>query len=1262
MIKKLLFTLSVIILAGNLLNAQSTLKGKVIDPTGAPQLYIQIRLEKEGATVNGTNADDKGEYQLFSIPAGTYDLVIGGSGLCPSTTKITGIKIDGSSVSFQDATVDCANVLPQVVITGSQPIIKLDQTKSSNDISKEELNRTPGRSIGAAISSTEGNSVDAAGNINVRGNRGDGQQTIIDGVRVRGGSSVSMGAVEGVELIQGGIPAEYGDGTSFTVITTRGAAKEYSGSAELRGSADGYNNFLVAVNLSGPLVRGEKKNDPSKAGFLISAEGYYNQDGSPARGGTWRATDEAIEYLTKTPLRYDDLQLGANYSNGEYLTSENFYKQRVRQNAESYGFVMQGKVDIMGGGKFPNGTPKNTLRLTLSGSYQYGYGKNWGLYPSMFDNANNGISENSTLRLSARLNHRVKSINPFDTTSRNDLIKNIMYDVNVNYTIFTAVTEDERFKDNYFKYGHIGKFTTKRAKIYNREDILIDSVLYMNMVVLKTVYDSLVTFDGTNSSNPDLAWYTQNFVDRYTPDFFNDYYGSMVPYNLTMYSSFGALRNGDAPSRIYGLYQMPGVVTATNVGKTRNSILGAKASVAMNIGDHELKLGFELEKLTYRSWSTAPYSLWTIMRQKQNFHISQLDVNNPYTIGLDHFDPMVSDTIEYNQLVNLPDQSAFDRNLRIKLGLDPNGSDWLDIDSYDPTLFDIGMFSPDELLIGISGPMISYYGYDYTGSTLTKRKTSITDFFDGEVGADGKKVFNYNIGAYEPIYMAFYLQDKFSVNKLIFNIGVRVDRFDANQQVLKDPYLFREAHTVGSLKSGEFGFSDERFVANAEDNWVVYVSDKGKTADGNTQTIIGYRDGRDWYDANGQQINDPTTLLGATGGPVLVDEIDETAISKVSGKAFEDYIPQWSIMPRLSFSFPVGESSLFYAHYNVITYRPTNLQLNPVSYLFIEKFGSNSDNSVNNPNLKPQKSIDYEIGFRQKLNDFSAISLAAYYSEKRDQIQSYRFTGAYPSTYYSFDNIDFGTVQGFTIGYNLRSEKNITLRANYTLQFAKGTGSSAGSNLAIIASGQPNLRTLTNLSFDQRHRMSATLDYRFGMGSEYNGPTYEKATKDGKVKVVRWLENTGATILFSAASGMPYSRSSTPYSFYGLGGKSQLSGSINGSNRPWIFQLDLRVDKTFMLTLGKKMKDGKEIKKGRPGMLTVYVDVANIFNFKNVVSVYDYTGNPEDDGVLASEQFQQLINNQIYVDSFINYYNMAMRNPYNYSSPTTVSLGIQFGF
>lgn len=1259
MIKKLLFTLSVIILTGNILVAQSILKGKVTDASGASVQYLQIRLLNDGVPVGGTNTDDKGEYQIYGIFAGTYDLVVGGSGLCMNTSKYPKISIDGSSTVFKNVEFECKNEIGEVVIVDKQKLFDEDNSRSAVKFSKEDLGRQPGRGIDNAIASSEGISKDAAGNMNVRGNRGDGQQTIVDGVRMRGSASVAMGGVEGVELIQGGIPAEFGDGTSFTVITTRLAPKDFHASGELRGSLDGYNNFLAAVTVMGPLVKNKKdKNAPSKAGFLISAEGYYNMDGSPSRTGTWRATDEAIENLTKNPLRYDNLQLGANYSNGEYLTSENFYKQRIRQNAQSYGFIAQGKVDIIGGSKDTVGKSKNNLKFTISGSYQYGKGMDWGLYSSMFNNASNGTNQNSTLRVSARLNHRVKT-----DPKENDILKNLMYDINVSYTLFNAKSEDVRHKDNLFNYGHIGKFTKKRAKIYQKEDIVIDGITYYDMYVLKTLYDSVVSFDGSSSSNPELAWYTQNFVDNYSPDFFNDYYGRPIPYDLNLYSSFGALRNGDSPDAIYGLYSMPGSVTA-GYGKSRSSTLGAKASVSLNLNDHEIKLGFELEKLTNRSWSVAPYGLWTLMRQKQNFHISQLDVLNPYTLGYDHFDAYLNDTIDYNPLINIADQSSFDRNLRIKLGLDPNGSDWLDIDSYNPSLFDIGMFSADELLIGISGAMVGYYGYDYTGKTLTSRKTNITDFFDGEIDANGKKVFNYAIGAYEPIYMAFYIQDKFSISSLIFNVGLRIDRFDANQQVLKDPFLFREAHTVGSLKAGEFGFDDDRFVANADDSWIVYIGDKGKLPDGTTQSVIGYRDGRDWYDANGQQISDPTTMLGATGGPALIEALDESAISKVSGKAFADYTPQWSFMPRISFSFPVGENSLFYAHYNVIAYRPTNLQLNPVSYLFIEKLGSNADNSVNNPNLKPQKSIDYEIGFRQMLNDFSAISIAAYYSEKRDQIQSYRFTGAYPSTYYSFDNIDFGTVQGFTLGYNLRAEKNLTLRANYTLQFAKGTGSSAGSNLAIIASGQPNLRTLTNLSFDQRHRITANLDYRYGTGADYNGYIYKskKVTADNKRKEYKVFENMGATVQFSAASGMPYSRSNTPYSNFGLGGKSQLSGSINGSNRPWIFQCDVRIDKTFTLKLGEKKEDGKVTKTGKPGQLTIYLDIANIFNFKNVVSVYTYTGNPEDDGVLASEQFQQLINAQIYVPSFVNYYNMAMRNPYNYSSPTTVTLGVQFGF
>ena len=48
------------------------------------------------------------------------------------------------------------------------------------------------------------------------------------------------------------------------------------------------------------------------------------------------------------------------------------------------------------------------------------------------------------------------------------------------------------------------------------------------------------------------------------------------------------------------------------------------------------------------------------------------------------------------------------------------------------------------------------------------------------------------IQAFEPIYISGYVMDKFTFDDIIFNVGVRVDRFDANQQVLKDPYVIGE--------------------------------------------------------------------------------------------------------------------------------------------------------------------------------------------------------------------------------------------------------------------------------------------------------------------------------------------------------------------------------------------------------------------------------------------------------------------------------------
>ena len=49
--------------------------------------------------------------------------------------------------------------------------------------------------------------------------------------------------------------------------------------------------------------------------------------------------------------------------------------------------------------------------------------------------------------------------------------------------------------------------------------------------------------------------------------------------------------------------------------------------------------------------------------------------------------------------------------------------------------------------------------------------------------------------------MAGYIMDKFAFNDIVFNVGLRVDVFDANQPVLKDPYLFYNSRTVAEAQA-----------------------------------------------------------------------------------------------------------------------------------------------------------------------------------------------------------------------------------------------------------------------------------------------------------------------------------------------------------------------------------------------------------------------------------------------------------------------------
>ncbi len=1213
MLRKLLLTALLAVAANGLLWAQSgTLQGKILDnATKEPIPFANIILESGGRQVGGSTSDFDGKYTIKPIPPGRYDLKATYVGYKP--LLIRGVVINSDKITFYDISMEPTVTTLETfeVVDYKVPLISKDKTSTGGTVTSEEIAKMPNRSANA-IATTVGGVFSADGERgSVRGQRSEGTVMYIDGIKVRGSSALPQAAIEEVTVITGGLPAQYGDAVGGIInVTTKGPSRNFGGGLELQTSeyldAFGYNR--LGFNIQGPLLKSRDPNNPvSLLGYFIAGDILYRRDGRPTSTGVYKVNDDLRQQLIETPLRPSGTGTGS-LINAEFVRKNQLEQLKATQNTEVFQTNVSAKIDVR---------TSPTINLSFGGSLNYLNYDEYAYSRTLFNWENNPQFIETTWRVFGRFTQRF----PTNQESKS-LIKNVYYTIQADYSNYHRVIQDRDHKDNLFNYGYVGKFKTHKIRSY---EIGSDSVLGLNNIYVHNGFaDTLFSFVPSDINDE---------VSRYTSLYYSLYDDPFLHYNnATQVQLGGGLLNGQQPESVYGLWQ--------NIGQQYNGYfindnaqIGISAHGSADIKNHEIQFGIQYEQRKDASYGYSPISLWTIARAYANAHIEQLDKSDPQRV----YDPfgVAQDTVWYKRLYDGASQYFFDYNLRKKLGMPTTSLDWIDVDNYDPTVFSIDMFSADELYRGGVNSLISYYGYDYTGKKLSGRP-AFDDFFNA-TDEFGNKL--RTIGAFEPIYLAGYIQDKFAFNDLIFNIGVRVDRYDANQMVLKDPYLLYEARTVKEVTT--LG----NHPGNMGPDYIVYVNDVS-----NPTTIMGYREGSNWYSADGKPLSDPSALDAGQGvSPYLVNP----GQGELNSSAFKDYEPQTTLMPRISFSFPISDEALFFAHYDVLTQRPTGFsRMDPTDYLFIDA----RNDYINNPNLKPSRTIDYEIGFMQKLTNSSSINLSTFYREMRDQIQAYRFSGAYPQSYYSYNNIDFGTVKGLTVSYDLRRTGNARIRASYTLQFAEGTGSDAESARALVSSNQPNLRTTTPLDFDRRHAINLLVDYRFASGKEYNGPVYTKKIKGtDKVKTVEILKNTGVNFTFNGGSGTPYSKSSKVVATQLGGGSSLLQGSINGSRLPWQFRMDGRLDRDMEVKLGDK-EESKTL------FINVYLEVLNVFNTKNILSVYRATGNASDDGYLAAAEFQAGIQAQTNEQAFRDLYAIRVNNPGNYSQPRQIRLGVILGF
>jgi hypothetical protein len=209
--------------------------------------------------------------------------------------------------------------------------------------------------------------------------------------------------------------------------------------------------------------------------------------------------------------------------------------------------------------------------------------------------------------------------------------------------------------------------------------------------------------------------------------------------------------------------------------------------------------------------------------------------------------------------------------------------------------------------------------------------------------------------------------------------------------------------------------------------------------------------------------------------------------------------------------------------------------------------------------------------------------------------------------YSYYTNEDFAYVKGFELNFKYRLRR-LSSGINYTYSIAEGSSSSQMERYTgdYYAKGTQSLQFYP-MDFDQRHMVNAYIDVRFG---KREGPF-------GYAPSV--FQNSYFSVVFRYGSGRPFT--------YNPDIKGEYEPDLNNSRKPATYTFDIEAEKKFLF--------------GRYSV-GAFCEVYNLFNRKNVRSVYTFTGLPDESGEVESEEFED--------------------DPTFYYPPRVIYLGLSFEF
>jgi outer membrane receptor protein involved in Fe transport len=242
-----------------------------------------------------------------------------------------------------------------------------------------------------------------------------------------------------------------------------------------------------------------------------------------------------------------------------------------------------------------------------------------------------------------------------------------------------------------------------------------------------------------------------------------------------------------------------------------------------------------------------------------------------------------------------------------------------------------------------------------------------------------------------------------------------------------------------------------------------------------------------------------------------------------------------SFAPRFGLSYPITErSSIFfsYGHFYQLPNLGDMYSNSNYSRLSLLQAGASDYGVLGNPDVKPQKTVHYEFGYKNAVTDFLGISLNLFYKDIRDLL-GVEFVNTYTGAQYArLSNIDFGNVTGVTISLDQRRLGVVSSTIDYTWQMAQGNSSDPQETANLAQAGIDARPRQVPFNWDQRHTLNVTVQ-------------------------VSQPDNYSFSTIMRLASGQPYTPS------LGSGFGSQIE--TNSGRKPAGFLVDMRLEKYFQI-------------------------------------------------------------------------------------------------